>query len=1597
MKTRLANERPLGPGVPGRCTLLGICAAAALALPSRAAPQPAQPNLLENPGFEQGAPGKFPSGWLPHGGKPPQLDRHWVEEARSGKRAVLIIDQVGGARRSEREASSGIRQTVKATPGEWYAASCWAKCLERSQPRGAAWLQLRFHPSHQRHNVHLNAAAPGGLWRRFALAGRAPEGATHAEVYIKTLHTATCRYVVDDFSLQAIGTGPDDQRLPLLLVGSAGIEEAREINLHTPLVADGRPVAHVCAPADQEWRAVAQELVAAVEALSGARLPVRPPDRQALKSAQTTVALGNLNNNFVVERMWLNRYQTVDALRPGPGEYILQTIPEPHDCPRRKNVLLIGASDAAGARRGVQALLQRLKPGAALSVDEWLLEISNARRMPEAAREKLLAGNLSKYWLKDFWQAARRYRDSGDPAYAERARRVLLACAQRYRDYANDPNLLKYWPAPTSAHQFRVYWPEETTSEWIGCMWDFIEECPVFSDQDRRTCSNALLSTLYDLTRHASYWATLASPDTTAAVAFNHTTFPLLGAYFLARHFRRFHGDLDGRVDDILARCRNCFGAQMASWKPSEDAAGYLSIVPAHTIAYSLAEDDYSYFESGAVKTLCHYTAAFCDNTGDAASFGDNGYNRNRYTRNLEWAVWGYRDANVLWWLQQVNRGKWRNPYHPGLAPEPWRDLTGLRVFPLTAALYEYTVKRGSYGHDPTRINVPPAKCFDKISFRENLSKGGQFFLLDGFARGTHLHYDGNAIIKFYADGEDWLIDGDYLVRNTTDHSMLTLSKDGRCAEYEPPCAALEHVADLPGAALTQTAVYDYIDADWTRNLFWLKGRFLCVIDRVEAREPGHFKCECVWKMLDRGATGGDGKRVFSLTREDDTGVGPRDLKLVKQPAPGVEAALRFESRRSRLDFPLALAPGLYSVNTVGFGLNNGTDSFWLTIDGGEPTACHLPLNKFGRAYDSGVNPKKGSMPKVRIKAGGVHLVTVTLRERPGAMLDRVEFIAADGKLAAAVEAEKAPPVPEGLVKPKPPKSFHLKGDGVSRLCFSTRLNHSRLPIRYAHQKFGGRLDPGQAASNQALLYTTAENRSGEFDLRRVSPEAALLLQDGAPLGVFAFGPAVRELPEQLATDAAMVFAGRERLLLCDATRLGAILTADAPVDLEIGLADGAVTVESGERTELTIEGERRTVRDGKRRRLSKAACRDLRDAWRARMEDLARAPAPPPFAGSATTPTPRLERAWTIEPALADGQAQETLEMTAADLDGDDADEILAIRGRFLTCIAADGRVRWEFDGADELYAACAWDTDGDGRAEVFCGGKSKRLYVLDAEGALVREHPIQTYYRVSRTTIHEPRLDDVLVRDFDKDGDWEALLGTVDGFTQLIDHNFEQQWIDGETNHGTTEFQALDVDGDGVDEVAVGNRYGKLRVYRIGDGKLVASVHSELGDVQLAAADLDGDGKPEFLNGSSTGAFKCGTGKGRAGTLWEFPNYGYAVRDIKVADFAPGAGLEVAVASDTEFVYLLAPGGETIRQKDLASAPLALAVLPDRGKTLLAAGCRDGAVWVLDAELSVRGLCRVGAQVNTVTVVRTGAGRLLAVGAADGRVTGLALPGRP
>ncbi|MFQ6099002.1 MAG: hypothetical protein ACE5O2_14830, partial [Armatimonadota bacterium] len=628
-----------------------------------------------------------------------------------------------------------------------------------------------------------------------------------------------------------------------------------------------------------------------------------------------------------------------------------------------------------------------------------------------------------------------------------------------------------------------------------------------FSDEERLRCLNTLLCLLYSLPRHCSYWGSLRDNDT---IIWNHTTFPLMGIWALARYFKRFYGDVDGKMDRMLDEVRGAFGGQVKSWKPQCDADGYLTIVPRHTITYTLAEGSYEYFENGNVRKFAEYLAAVTDNHGRIPGFGDSGYGKGTgyELSGLPIAFWYYKDPRYLWRLRQTNPN-WRNPYWQDIEPRPWTDLVGVKVQPLHRLVYEFTKTKSYYGEPVTPPNVPYEQAFDKVTFRESLEPDSQFMLLDGYASGKHLHYDGNAIIKLSMLGDDALIDGDYLVRNTTEHNMVSIIKDGRATQLEPVCTALLNHADLPTTGFTRTMVKDWNGCDWYRSIFWKKGDFFAVIDRVEARQPGDYTFVDVWKTLDRGEQSllpGGGMKT-SIPAEGH--IGNRDVAVVPHPDASGGKALKVPTREAQLDFQLQLAGGKYALTLIAYGLDTGTDSFWVSVDGGKNVAFHIPVERFGPSSQAWTKDKP--TPNVRIGKSGFHRFTVTLRENPGVMLDRIVLADKNGEVVADMEAEEAPEIPKEQQRQAPTKDYYVLGDGRAQATMITRVNNVGLRLRYVHQRIAGRMRPGERRSFINLLYADKSDQSKGYQLARLSPSEAIVLgADGSPVAYFGCGQSAR-------------------------------------------------------------------------------------------------------------------------------------------------------------------------------------------------------------------------------------------------------------------------------------------------------------------------------------------------------------------------------------------------------------------------------------------------------------------------------------------------------
>ncbi len=1337
---------------------------------------------------------------------------------------------------------------------------------------------------------------------------------------------------------------PGDQE-EMIRMGTqpAFFSKLKPLYLETDIAAGGQARCAILVPEGAAYADLGARLAGEIERRSRprrrghARVTVTT-DMSAAEPLRTNViALGQMLNNRLIEKLYWNRYTFLDSAWPAGDGYCIQTVHNPYPWTSGHNVIVLGGSDQRGVRRAVEEFIERLPAGPDLRVGH-LLEVRlpppdqrpsehlflnspyitfklPAQPLAPAAAKALLEGEPAE-GLLTFLKYAVLHCITGERAYAEAARRVLLLMADVYQGQPDRP--------PT--------WPEETNSRFIFALWDAVEESPVFSDADRLRITNMLLRFLYSQVPKTSGYGTLESNDT---IIWNHTTFPLMGLYFGGRYFRRYY-DVP-YMDIYLKKAAGAFGGQERSWKPQCDADAYLTLTIGHTIEYCLAEGRMEFFDSGLCRTYADYLIAICDNRGLAAGFGDSGIFKQPSVplAGVPYALWHYRDGRYLWYLNSITEGKWANPYHHDLKPVRPDDMTGVRVYRLDPQVYEYTRTRSYYGEPLAPPNVPYEQAFDKIVFRENFDPLGQYFILDGYARGKHLHYDGNAILKFTQDGEDWLVDGDYLVRNTTEHNMITVIRDGRCEEMIPVCSALLHHADLPTRGFSVTLAKDYNGVDWERHIAWRKGDWTLVTDRLKAVKPGRYSFDCVWKFLDRSPEEISDGRRFWVARGRASQSGHVLIEYVIEPDARVGKAALFAAPESQFQTVVRLPAGEYRVVVRARALDTGSDSLWMTLDNGEPTAHHIPVGRFGPSATT--HTKDTPPPVVKITQTGDHVLTLWLRENAGIIMDTVLFEGlTPGAVGIETAAALAPPAP---ARPSPyPGGFSVISADPVGLSLVRRRGSSG-PVKMLFQRQSATLRPGESASFRNLLYLDKEGQRKTYDALPLEAHAACLLAGGRRIiscgALDAAG---------LSSDAAAAEIGADTVCLVDATRFAGtqqLLSATRPVSLELDLGSGTVTFAAAAESHVKLAGGQTAAVPAGRLSLKL----DALELWKKEIGKALDAvqtetrPAPPPVR-QAVGRTPAPAALWTFRTKMK----PEPAEFAAADIDGDGRVETLVTAGTELVCLDDQGRQRWRFPSKRSLLCVCVADVNGDKKLEVLCGGMDQSFHVLSHEGKLLASHKMTEKLVIGQGGTSLPYVRCIAAADIDGDGKAEIVAGTTNSnISAFRADDLERLWTHSGICHGAGRVALTDLDGDGKLESLVSDHYGSVHVITA-DGSKRTYVYSELGDVFFDTGDMDGEGKQDILNGSSTGVLTASAYPRK--NLWSFINYGYAARNVLVRDLDGDGKAEAVAGFDTGFIFALGADGKPKWQLEAGSAILALAADPTNR---LYAGLRDGTLLLI------------------------------------------------
>ena len=613
------------------------------------------------------------------------------------------------------------------------------------------------------------------------------------------------------------------------------------------------------------------------------RLPETIPQRRfqpAMFREKHVIACGNLANNRAIQRLYTARCCFVDTFFPGANGYLVKSISDPFGYGR--NCIVAGASteEALVAALGVFRDIVAASSGSldrvhAASFHHSMPPSPDASELNRMVRDDLEIWGTG--WSASPFRGGRllsylwHYYLTDHAVWAAAAVDILVGS-------------IEPWRAECRAHP-EAYHCFFNLHLHIH-LWDLVEDSPLFSPEDRLgvvTIFGELLRHLMEL----SYVSEDVNPP--GEIRQNHTTFIGLNLAVGADYMIRRYGIGEfQRTNDIAKRI---FEGQMDSYKPDDDGGvGYTWHVPQETLSYFLYRGDDRYITGGHVSDLCKLAVVTTDNMRSECGYGDtSGYARFS-TDGWEARLWPFMvstwhrpDPEHLWTLNWLGDGK-RPPLdrvmhglystidyvddgfaQAGCEPKAPRELLGICAMDMPEAVLDWVRKHVPRAHHP----VPGGRYFDKLSLRRNFEPDGEYLLLEGLGTTCHGHEDTNAIVRLTWNNRAWLADGDYIRAAPRFHNSVVVLRDGVGVLESPgdgvvipPLATLNNSNDGAELAMLRTEAAGYNGVDWQRDIFWRKGRYMVVMDRLCCREAGDYHLQCLWRMVGDPALQADGVHI---------------------------------------------------------------------------------------------------------------------------------------------------------------------------------------------------------------------------------------------------------------------------------------------------------------------------------------------------------------------------------------------------------------------------------------------------------------------------------------------------------------------------------------------------------------------------------------------------------------------------------------------------------------------------------------------------------------------------------------------------------------
>ena len=655
------------------------------------------------------------------------------------------------------------------------------------------------------------------------------------------------------------------------------LTRVKKLYRQTPLVSGGKALAAIVAAKLPLHQTQARRIQQAVRVRTGVELPLL--DAAALADADYRlktdshkthhlILLGDVNSNPVLVQLSAQGYAVVDAQFPGDGGFILRSICDPWGA--GKSAILVGAGDEAGLKTAVDRLLARPelaqgtgdlvlpilatlvygKRGSVLPAslvssyyypEYKVLERRGIRLQPGSPIEK---NNLHNF-LVPFGMLGATYGRTGDEAYPAHVKAKLdeLGLVAFLRDRWDD---FVAW-RKANPDKFHLFF------RGVAVGWDWLEESPAFTDEDRLAVTNVLWNIMNGMcTRRDKFWLKPGQTELQQGVLMfhspNHETWSALALYQLGSYFRKYYPERE-ESDYWLELAHAEFAGHETTFEMIEDAKSFQARDTRSCMAYALSSGNMGYFRRGVAKAAADFECVVTDNLGHGSGYGDAGLTVSGVPSDIiTRAEWFYRTGEHQWLAQNLLRSPTKVPlWACRSTPKRPDRFLGIHVVP--AHRWGQTNNVHFRSDEWRDYAKEPRTGYNKISFREDFAPSAQYLLMDGRRKlAYHNQDDSNTIVRFTDNGRFWIVDDHPSLRGLKHQNAISYDRDGRGASLGADAVA-RVVADLGKLGFVRSEVPVFGSASWTRSVIWHKRDWFVVFDHLIAAKPGDYLVRCHWRF----------------------------------------------------------------------------------------------------------------------------------------------------------------------------------------------------------------------------------------------------------------------------------------------------------------------------------------------------------------------------------------------------------------------------------------------------------------------------------------------------------------------------------------------------------------------------------------------------------------------------------------------------------------------------------------------------------------------------------------------------------------------------